>query len=67
MKLHSNEDAIGKCDDEENLRTAAVSESPHPKRDGNSVLLDGSQNLYPYLVVDNFFCWNNDVDELKNI
>ncbi|GLJ42380.1 hypothetical protein SUGI_0877790 [Cryptomeria japonica] len=52
MKLHSNEDAIEKSDDGEKLRTTAVSESPHPERDGNSVLLDGSQNLYPYLVVN---------------
>ncbi|KAH9324485.1 hypothetical protein KI387_004663 [Taxus chinensis] len=52
MKLHSTEDAIGKSDDGEKLRTTAVPENPIPKMDGNSVLLDGSRNLYPYLVVN---------------
>lgn len=46
------EDTIGGCNGRKKMSTTAVSKSPLLERDVNAAVLDGSQSLYPYLVVN---------------
>lgn len=48
----SKEDTVGKCNGRKKMSTIAVSKSPLLQRDVSAAVLDGSQNLYPYLVVN---------------
>lgn len=45
-----DEGGSGKCDG--GIKPRAIENTPIPRADGDCVLLDGSKNLYPYLVVD---------------
>jgi len=46
------EDTIGGCNGRKKMSTTAVSKSPLLERDVSAAVLDGSQSLYPYLVVN---------------
>lgn len=48
----SEEDTIGKCSVRKKISSIAVSKSPIIERDVKAAVLDGSQSLYPYLVVN---------------